>query len=218
MRPAAFLFDMDGLLLDSERIAQASFVEVSTAHGLDAEQAAAHFLTMVGTSQAVSDAMVVDHVRDHVAPEVFSKDWSAAFQDRAAHGIPLKPHVGDVLQRLDQSGARMAVVTSTSGGHARQNLERAGILHHFERVTGGDEVSRNKPHPAPYLETAEALRVDPASCAAFEDSDRGIAAAVAAGCRAVQVPDLRPPHVPLPALGQIIADTLEQAVRAVAPR
>jgi beta-phosphoglucomutase-like phosphatase (HAD superfamily) len=120
--------------------------------------------------------------------------------------------VAEVLTDLAGQGARMAVVTSTLGDRARHHLEVAGLLGHVEFVLGGDEVRATKPDPAPYLQAAERLGVNPNHSAAFEDSDRGIAAAVAAGCHAVQIPDLRPVDKPLPDLGQMVARTLAEAV------
>ena len=106
----------------------------------------------------------------------------------------------------------MAVVTSTNRAPALAHLEHAGLLDYFELVVGGDEVSANKPDPAPYLQAAAALGVDPTQCAAFEDSDLGTQAAVSAGCLTTQIPDLRPP-VPLPALGQKVAANLVEAMQ-----
>jgi HAD superfamily hydrolase (TIGR01509 family) len=105
----------------------------------------------------------------------------------------------------------MAVVTSTGRARARRHLDEAGLLHHFHDVVGGDEVPANKPDPAPYLEAARRLKVDPSRAAAFEDSDQGTAAAIAAGCVTVQIPDLRPPGRPMPRIGQHVAGDLRAA-------
>jgi beta-phosphoglucomutase-like phosphatase (HAD superfamily) len=105
----------------------------------------------------------------------------------------------------------MAVVTSTHGVSARAKLSKAGILDYFELVKAGDEVSANKPDPAPYLEAALALGVPANDCVAFEDSDLGTTAAKRAGCRTFQIPDLRPKDQPLPVLGQEVAADLGEA-------
>lgn len=210
----ALLFDMDGLLLDTERVALASFLDATGPLGVPQEQAEQFFLTLVGTSSAVTHARVAEFLPDH-HPDDVRAHWSSAMSARLEQGVPVKPTVTDALDQFHGGGYRMAVVTSTHGERARQHLRDAGLIGYFEHVTGGDEVSANKPDPAPYLETAAALGVDPAQCAAFEDSDRGLTAAHRAGCRAVQIPDLRPQGLALPDLGQLVAADLLSAGRAL---
>ena len=207
---AALLFDMDGLLLDTERVALETFLEAVGPLGVPREVAEPFFLTLIGTSTRETRARVANFLPDVDTAPVIA-EWEAGFRARLRAGVPLRPGVGETLPRLQEAGVRMAVVTSTHGTPARHHLNNANLLHFFETVTGGDEVSRTKPDPAPYLETAAKLGVNPVDCAAFEDSDRGIAAAVAAGCRAVQIPDLRPAG-PLPDLGQIVASSFIAAL------
>lgn len=215
MPPHAFLFDMDGLLLDSERIYNAVARDLLVPEGFEAAAVEAHFLTLVGTSGAEGARRLAGFLGPDRDVGAFNAVWHAEVERRVRAEMPLRPMVRETLDRLTGQGARMAVVTSTSGATARDHLGRAGLLARFEVVLGGDEVSARKPDPAPYLEAAAALGLAPDLCAAFEDSDHGIAAAVGAGCRAVQVPDLRPADVPLPALGQGIAADLWAAVAAV---
>ena len=205
--------DMDGLLLDTEQVALAAFLDTAGPQDLDLDSAAAFFMTMVGNSSAMSHQMLTDYLPGHLDVVAFNDTWNDAFRQRMAHNVPVKPGVADVLQQLSDQGIRMAVVTSTHGKNARHHLEMASIRHHFEHVTGGDEVTANKPNPEPYLETAAKLGVNPKRCGAFEDSDRGITAAVAAGCAAVQIPDLRPAGKPFPELGQFHAASLGDAMR-----
>ena len=212
MRPAALLFDMDGLLLDTERVAQAAFRSACKGLGIAPSEADAVFLTLVGSSGAVTRARVAEWLAPDVDLPAFHADWDREFSGLLATGVPRKPGVAVVIADLAAAGYPMAVVTSTRGDPARRHLSHAGLLAHFTHVTGGDEVSANKPDPAPYAETAVRLGVVPTACVAFEDSDRGIASAVAAGCRSVQIPDLRSPEVPLPDLGQHVAADLRAAV------
>lgn len=211
--PEAYLFDMDGLLLDSERVAMSSFLDTVVPKGVALAQAESFFLTLVGTSAATTNAMLLEFLPAALKPGEIIEEWRANFDAAVAADLPVKQGVADVLADLAGQGARMAVVTSTMGDRARHHLEVAGLRRHVEFVLGGDEVRATKPDPAPYLQAAERLGVDPRRCAAFEDSDRGIAAAVAAGCHAVQVPDLRPLGKPLPDLGQMVAGTLAEAVQ-----
>lgn len=213
--PQAYLFDMDGLLLDSERLALTSFLDTVEPLGVARGRAAPFFLTLVGTSSETTNEMLRGFLPQELAPEEVIALWRQNF-DHALHaGVPVKAGVRAVLQELSGQGAVMAVVTSTLGARARAHLAQADLLQHFQVVIGGDEVRATKPDPAPYLQAAEVLGKDPRCCAAFEDSDRGIAAAVAAGCHAVQVPDLRPAGLALPDLGQMVAASLPEAIALV---
>lgn len=210
--PDAFLFDMDGLLLDSERVYLQQAVNLLEPTGRDPDEIAAFFMTMAGTSGAKALHRLTEYLGSHDHATSFNDDWHAAVKADLARNVTPKPTVRQTLEMLSGEGHRMGVVTSTHGQRARKHLEVANLLHFFEQVTGGDEVSATKPHPAPYLEMAAALGLDPTRCAAFEDSDPGITSAVKAGCRAAQVPDVRSPHIPLPDLGQHVASDLWQAV------
>lgn len=210
--PDAFLFDMDGLLLDSEVVYLQQAVNLLTPTGRSTDEVSAFFMTLTGTSGAKAVDRLTEYLGSRDAALAFNEDWHAAVRQELATNVRPKVTVRETLEVLSASGHRMGVVTSTHAHRARERLETAGLLHFFEAIRGGDEVAAIKPDPAPYLEMAAALGVDPARCAAFEDSDPGITAAVRAGCRAVQVPDVRPPHVPLPELGQHVATDLWSAV------
>lgn len=210
--PAAYLFDMDGLLLDSERVFLAQAFRLLEPTGRTRDDIHAFFLTMVGSGGAESIRRLTEYLGDVAAAEAFYTTWHEGVTEALEQGVALRPTVRRTLAALSKQGCRMAVVTSTHGHRARHHLTTADLLKYFEIVTGGDEVSANKPDPTPYLDTAAALGLDPRHCAAFEDSDRGITSAMAAGCRGVQIPDMRPADLPLPDLGQGVASDLWQAV------
>ncbi|WP_233487574.1 HAD family hydrolase [Thalassovita gelatinovora] len=195
-----------------------SFVDCLTPIGIAAEAAKTFFLTLVGTSVSQTDRMLAAFLGDAGQAEFIAQQWNAHFDQRLQQNVPVKATVRATLAELTAAGAQMAVVTSTKGARARHHLHQAGLLGHFKFVLGGDEVSANKPDPAPYREAAARLGFDPKRCAAFEDSDRGIMAAMAAGCHAVQIPDLRPVDQALPQLGQLLAEDLARAVALVQNR
>lgn len=204
---------MDGLLLDTERAFLESFVTVCAPLGILRAQAEPFFLGLVGVSSATTTGRLSAFLPGGVDVAEFDRTWRDEHARGLQKGMPLRPDVAEVIPALHAAGHRMAVVTSTHRVHADHHLERGGLHHYFERIIPGDEVPANKPDPAPYVTAAKVLGVDPARCAAFEDSDTGTRAAVAAGCITTQIPDLRPAHVPLPDLGQHVADDLSSAVR-----
>ncbi|MEL7097848.1 MAG: HAD family phosphatase [Pseudomonadota bacterium] len=208
----AYLFDMDGLLLDTERAFLNAALTLLEPRGHDPARIEALFRSLVGSDVATTRAALQGELGGAAA--VFEEEWYALHGANMARHVPVKDTVRETLDTLSGQGAQMAVVTSTRGHLARAKLKTAGLDHHFAFVIAGDEVPANKPDPAPYLMAAEAFGAPPQACAAFEDSDRGIASAMAAGCRGVQIPDLRPEDVPLPQLGQLVAETLAQGVAA----
>lgn len=208
----ALLFDMDGLLLDTERMYRDAFVTMTKAFGVARDSDDAFFRSLVGRSNAHTQARLLEYLPKEVSVPEFDARLYKEMRRRSAEGITLRPYVREVLFELSEAGHRMAVVTSTRRDIALEKLNKTDLLQHFEHVTGGDEVSANKPDPAPYVQTAERLGSDPRSCYAFEDSDAGITAAVRAGCIATQIPDLRPDDVPLPNLGQRVAPDLRSAL------
>ena len=212
--PEALFFDMDGLLLDTERAGSLAFLEIMQPFGIAADRAEAFYASLVGTSSAVTRARVLEFIPG-IDIDLFVDDWHAALDRQMEADVPVKPTVRETLGLVADLDLRMAVVTSTRGARAREHLARAGLLSHFETVVAGDEVTANKPDPAPYFEAARRLGIDPRCAAAFEDSDHGVTAAVAAGCVTVQIPDVRPTDLALPDLGQRIARDLAEAMRAL---
>lgn len=207
------LFDMDGLLLDTERLALETFVALTVPGFLTSAEAEGHFMDLIGSSSVQTRARVAEILPSDADHDRFHTDWNVAFHARTAEGIPLKPGAREVVEDLAARGRVMAIVTSSKTETARRHLGHVGLLQHFVAVIGGDAVANNKPHPEPYETGAAAIGRMPADCVAFEDSDTGIAAAMAAGCDGWQVPDLRPPGRSLPDLGQNRAATLTDAAR-----
>lgn len=205
---AAFLFDMDGLLLDTERLFMQSLISLTDQEGINRSKAEEFYLGLIGTSAAETSRQLQDFLPGHMNPIAFEKAWRDAYDQRVSQGVPLRPYVKETLETLKSHRVRMAVVTSTHGLLARAKLQKAGIDLYFDVVKAGDEVSANKPDPAPYLEAAAALGVKAENCVAFEDSDTGTTAAARAGCRTFQIPDLRPTGLPLPELGQEVVESL----------
>lgn len=214
MTPAPLLFDMDGLLLDTERVAMRAFCDLAVPAGLGLEVAEAAFLALIGSSRQQTQARLHEVLPLGTDIADFEQRWTAHFYAlKSDNGIPFLPFAREVVVALAEAGHPMAIVTSTHGKAARKHLEDVGLAPFFSHLIAGDEVTDNKPHPAPYLAGAAALGVAPVTCFAFEDSDTGTTSAHRAGCRVVQIPDLRPPGKALPDLGQMVARDLNEAVQ-----
>ena len=190
--PAAILFDMDGLLLDTERIARESSRITAQALGFTFTYALAH--AMIGLGSDALGRLFVAELGDQFPFVDYQLMWNAKYREMLAAGIPVRPGVREVLSVMRELGLPCAVATSTHTPHAKQKLEQAGILTHFDVVVGRDAVTHGKPAPDVYLLAANRLGVDAKFCWAFEDSLPGLTAAVASGARTHWVPDLAPIH------------------------
>lgn len=190
----AFIFDMDGVILDSERIIRDAWLEVVPRFGYRADDAV--FLQLVGRNSRDAE-QIIFHEFGAAFPlrEVLAATRARSAQEVEATGWPLKPGITVLLERLSDHGFPMAVATSTSRSEAESRLTSAGVRGFFRHVHGGDEVSHGKPSPDLFLLAARSLEVSPAGCVVIEDSQYGVEAALAARMQAVVIPDLKHPSL-----------------------
>ena len=203
--PEAVIFDMDGLMLDSERAMLRSWTAAATEAGWDVEPA--QWLRMVGHGDAVCLAILEERMSAAQARELMAR-CQALYETEMEAGLPLRPGVLELLQWLVQRGIRCGVATSTHRPRAPRKLQTAGLADYFEAIATGNDVARSKPAPDIYLLAAQRLGVAPALCLALEDSPTGVRAALAAGMHAVQVPDLVAPDEEVRAWGHTIIASL----------
>lgn len=202
----AVVFDMDGLLLDTERIALDTYLETAARLGIDASEEL--FATFVGKNWPTTRALMEKALGADAGRRMLG-GWVPAFEDRVrAGGIPTKPGADRLLSTLSARGTPMALATSTERRRATMNLEAVGLVDYFPVITTGDEVARGKPAPDIFLLTAERLGIAPGRCLALEDSEPGVESASAAGMRVVMIPDLRPPSPAIAALAEAVCGSL----------
>jgi HAD superfamily hydrolase (TIGR01509 family) len=184
--PAAVLFDMDGTLVDSEKIWDVTLDELAARLG--GVLSGATRRAMVGSNLARSLTML--HEDLGIADGDLDGDgrWLLSrTKEYFAHGLPWQPGARELLEAVHAAGIPTALVTSTHRDLVDVALRSIGA-HYFDVSVCGDEVRRNKPHPEAYLRAAALLGVPPGDCVAIEDSPTGIAAAEAAGCAVLAVP------------------------------
>jgi HAD superfamily hydrolase (TIGR01509 family) len=187
-RYAAAIFDLDGLLLDTERLAIAAGYEILAELGWPRVEGL--FEALVGTDDASGARKIAAHFGAGFPLLDFGQGWNARFAAKLNEGIDLRPGATSLLDALDGLGLPRAIATSSQRSTAEKKLALTGLAPRFATVVSFNCITHPKPAPDPYLEAARRLGVDPALCIAFEDSDTGAAAAHAAGMTVVQVPDM----------------------------
>ena len=211
--PQAVVFDMDGLLLDTETLYRQAHQFASAALGYPMSDA------LHGTLIGVPRDQAEIRLAEAFGPAFDLRSYDARFQTEFARlcegGIPLRPGVHALLDALDRHRLPHAVATSTGRALATRHLQEAGILHRFAAVVTRDDVTYGKPHPETFLTAASRLQIQPGACLALEDSHNGVRAASAAGMMTVMVPNLLPPTDEMKALCVGIRTSLDELVRDI---
>lgn len=185
----AVFFDMDGLLVDTEKVWFE--VETEVVERLGGEWGPEHQEQLIGGSWERTVAYILALSGSAMDAVVVGKWLVDGMVQRLSAGVTAMPGALELLAELRGDGVRTGLVTSSSRAIAEVVLDSVG-REHFEIVITADDVVRTKPHPEPYLTAAGLMVVDPMRCAVLEDSPNGVAAATAAGCRVVAVPSLLP--------------------------
>ncbi|MEN9012435.1 MAG: HAD family phosphatase [Yoonia sp.] len=209
----AVIFDMDGLLLDTEQVCLSCFVD--TRRHFSLSDSPETFLKCVGLRGPKSRQIIIESLGPDVDFDAFDAEWDQRIDAALDHTIPIKEGAAELLQMLTEQGNPLAVATSTETERASRQLDAVGLLAHFEFVIGGDMVTKHKPDPEVYLTAAARLGYAPKDCVAFEDSETGTRAAITSGARTVQVPDLIAPSDEYRAMGHVIAPSLIEGAIAV---
>jgi HAD superfamily hydrolase (TIGR01509 family) len=204
----AVVFDMDGLLVDTEQVVfeamQASSLGVGREMSMDL------FKRLVGLPGHVSDLIVVEHFGAGFDIDAWRDGVGRHFQDIARAGIALKAGVVELLDVLDARGLPRAVATSSTRHAVDHSLGQHGLVERFGAIISRELQTEHKPHPDPFLKAAAALGVDPADCLALEDSHNGVRAAAAAGMMTIMVPDMLDPTEEMHGLAVHIAEDLHE--------
>jgi len=185
---AAVVCDMDGLLLDTERIYLGALFKAARAVDQVMTEAFAH--SMIGVPGKECDAMIAAHYGPGFSLALFKGAFQSAVKAELAAGVPLRPGARELVTYLAEQGIPLALATSSRRASAEDHLRRAALLAYFAVIVAREDVENPKPAPDPFLVAAARLSVAPADCLALEDSHHGITAAHAAGMMAIMVPDL----------------------------
>jgi len=200
------IFDMDGVLIDSEVLYQKAAIDAAKALGFELSEEL--LLLTVGTAADRTEQIIKQGMGENFPFAEYDynlRQWLAA--QMMAH-VPVKPGVRQLLTLLNDREIPLAVATSTGEEATHHHLNRSDLAPHFDAIITRDDVTYGKPHPEPYLLAAQRLEVEPEFCLAIEDSYNGVRSAHAAGMQTIMVPDMLAANAEIAGMCVAVMDNL----------
>ncbi len=185
----AVVFDMDGVIFDSERAVMQCWIIIADKYGIEGIEEP--YLACTGTTMAKTKEIMLKAYGDDFPYDKYSKEASLMFHEKYDGGrLPMKKGVEDILKYLKRTGRKIALASSTRRQTVLQELSDANIIDYFDEIITGDMVDKSKPEPDIFLLACKKLGVIPENAYAIEDSFNGIRAAFRGGLKPIMVPDL----------------------------
>ncbi len=210
------IFDMDGVIFDSERAQFDCWIEVSAKYGLDEDLVRNTYIKCIGTNSNQSTAIfraAFDNILDRQMVKNIWDESIDLYRKRYSDGHPpVKTGVTDILGYLKSSGISMGIASSTRKQTVERQIRNAGLYDFFLGIIGGDAVTISKPNPEIYLLACREFGFQPVSTFAIEDSFNGIRAAYSAGMWPIMVPDIVPADAEMYRLSEIVCNDLIEAL------
>ena len=207
MEYKAVVFDMDGVIFDSERLVVECWKEIADKYGIqDIEKMCRECL---GINRTETERRFLAYYGNDFPYDKYKTEMSELYHSRYSGGrLPMKPGITELLSFLKESGKKIALASSTRKSIVVAELSDAGIIDYFDVIICGDMVERSKPEPDIYLKACECLHIKPQEAYAIEDSYNGIRSATRGGLRAIMVPDLAEPTEEMKQLSEVILESL----------
>lgn len=209
MTGKAVIFDMDGVIFDSESLVLDCWEKVGEKYHLADIRGV--FIECIGTNKEKTKEIVYEHYGESFAYDKFAEKASLLFHEAVKEGgLPIKKGVRELLEYLRQNEIPVGLASSTRLAVVAEELKQAGLYDYFHVVVGGDQLKRSKPNPDIYLIACEKMKVLPKDAYAIEDSYNGIRAAYSAGMMPVMVPDILPATEEMQKMSVIVLENLLQ--------
>ena len=207
MKYEAVIFDMDGVIFDSERLVLEGWLEIAAKYGIEGIEEV--LPRCLGVNAQATREIFREYYGQEFPYDEYKKEASALFHSRYGNGrLPLKPGVRELLSFLKEEGYLVGLASSTRQAVVEQEIRDAGLIHYFDDLVCGDMLKRSKPEPDIYLKACENLKVEPRMAVAVEDSYNGIRSAKRAGMVPVMVPDMVQPDEEMKGLAHVICQDL----------
>lgn len=203
------VFDMDGVLFDTEKLCMDSWVAIAKDHGITGVEEV--FPLCIGLNDNDTRTLILERMGEDFPYDEFKVEASTWFRNFVKeNGLPVKKGVPEILEYLKTNSWSMGLASSSRYQSVISHLERTGIRDYFSVIITGDMVEHSKPQPDIYLKACEELGAIPEKCFAIEDSLNGIRAAHWAGLKPIMVPDMIAPNDEMKSITRWIFEDLTQ--------
>ena len=211
MNYEAVVFDMDGVIFDSERAVMNCWLELAQKY--DIKDIEKPYFACVGTTMTRTREIMLETYGEDFPYDEYARESSLMYHEKYDGGkLPMKPGVMELLSYLKEKGKKIALASSTRRETVTNQLRWAGIIDYFDVIICGDMVARSKPAPDIFLKACQELGVSPENTYAIEDSYNGIRAAHAGQLRPIMVPDLLEADDEMRGMAEYVCDNLNEVI------
>ena len=211
MNYEAVVFDMDGVIFDSERAVMNCWLELAQKY--DIKDIEKPYFACVGTTMTRTREIMLETYGEDFPYDEYARESSLMYHEKYDGGkLPMKPGVTELLSYLKEKGKKIALASSTRRETVTNQLRWAGIIDYFDVIICGDMVAKSKPAPDIFLKACQELGVSPKNTYAIEDSYNGIRAAHAGQLRPIMVPDLLEADDEMRGMAECVCDNLNEVI------
>lgn len=206
------IFDMDGVIFDSERAIMECWLEIGKKYNIkDLDKV---YLLCTGVTLEKTKDIILNHYGNDFPYEKYNEEGTKLFFEKYKDfKLPLKTGVFELMEFLKSNNKKIALASSSPNYLVKKELEAQGLINYFDKIITGDMVLKSKPEPDIYLKAIEELKIDPNKLFVIEDSFNGIRSATSANLKAIMVPDLKLPDDEMKSKATVILSDLLEVIK-----